>query len=462
MRFAKLNGRIKAMRGDINRTFVRNSLAGESPTWTNLAPMASTGNASLRAARQALGFRSQTALAEAVTEAARQIGLRIEVASRTVRRWESANPPWPHPDHAAALEALFKRPVTELGFSPPWAEAESDSRAGQKLADRHAHPFAHRGFGAAASLLPTSVAKEFAAITASHRHLYWSTPAARLHRLVAEHAQFGLELLPRVSGAAKTVLARAVSESSLLAGRLGFFDLQQPELAQPSLVLALQAAHEAGDSLLGAAALAHMAFAPAFSGDATRAEEARERLRAARAFASRGNANSETMAWLDAVEAEVETRLGDPRRALALIHHAEKIYGEHDSNSHPSPEWFDWFSPVRLAGFKGNTLILAGRGREARETLEEVLSVLPAADAKQRSIYLADAAAAAVLEKNPEQACRYLEEALNLLASNWYATALDRIKAVRQTLTQWDSLPSVRELDARLYDWHTTVNSLVG
>lgn len=168
------------------------------------------------------------------------------------------------------------------------------------------------------------------------------------------------------------------------------------------------------------------------------------------------------MAWLDAVEAEVETRFGDTRRALALIHHAEKIYDEHDGDSHPSPEWFDWFSPVRLAGFKGNTLILAGRGREARETLEQVLSDLPAKDAKQRSIYLADAAAAAVLEKEPEQACRYLEDALDLLGRSWYATALERIKAVRQTLMQWDSLPSVRGLDERLYDWHTTVNSLVG
>ncbi|MGQ4616433.1 hypothetical protein [Nocardia sp. R7R-8] len=339
----------------------------------------------------------------------------------------------------------------------------SDQRAGQKLADRHPRlPLSHNGFGTAASHLPASVAKEFASITASHRRLYWSTPAARLHRLVVDHAQFGLELLPQASGAAATVLARAVSESSLLAGRLGFFDLQQPELAQPSLVLALQAAHEAGDSLLGAAALAHMAFAPAFSGDASRAEEARERLRAARAFASRGNGNSEMMAWLDAIEAEVETRFGDPRRALALIHNAEKTYTEYNSDAHPSPEWFDWFSPVRLAGFKGNTLIRAGRGREAYETLDQVLSDLPDADAKQRSIYLADLAAAAVLEKNPEQACRYLEEALDLLARNWYATALDRIKAVRQTLTQWDSLPSVRELDARLYDWHTTVSSLIG
>ncbi|GAB2684787.1 hypothetical protein GCM10027089_01480 [Nocardia thraciensis] len=77
-------------------------------------------------------------------------------------------------------------------------------------------------------------------------------------------------------------------------------------------------------------------------------------------------------------------------------------------------------------------------------------------------LYLADLAAAAVLEQNPEQACTYLEEALDILGRNWYATAMDRIKAVRQTLRRWDSLPAIRSLDDRLYDWHTTVNSLVG
>jgi hypothetical protein len=29
-------------------------------------------------------------------------------------------------------------------------------------------------------------------------------------------------------------------------------------------------------------------------------------------------------------------------------------------------------------------------------------------------------------------------------------------------LREWESLPEVRKLDERLYDWHTTVNSLVG
>ncbi|WP_460015730.1 helix-turn-helix domain-containing protein, partial [Mycobacterium avium] len=85
------------------------------------------GNARLRAARQGLGLRSQAALADAVTEAARSIGLRISVTPRTVRRWESASPPWPHPEHAAALEALFHCPVTDLGFVAPWQDNQPDT-----------------------------------------------------------------------------------------------------------------------------------------------------------------------------------------------------------------------------------------------------------------------------------------------------------------------------------------------
>ncbi|MGY2061691.1 helix-turn-helix transcriptional regulator, partial [Nocardia gipuzkoensis] len=62
--------------------------------------MTSSGNAALRAARQALGYRSQAALADALNETARTIGLRVSINARTVRRWESAEPPWPHPEHA--------------------------------------------------------------------------------------------------------------------------------------------------------------------------------------------------------------------------------------------------------------------------------------------------------------------------------------------------------------------------
>jgi tetratricopeptide (TPR) repeat protein len=415
-----------------------------------------TGNARLRAARQGLGLRSQAALAEAVAEAARSIGLRISVTSRTVRRWESANPPWPHPEHAAALEALFQRPATDLGFVAPWQDDRPDASKAlwaSKTQQGGSHPLRRIG-----PTLPVSVAADFTTITVAYRHLYWTIPAADLLPLVTGHASLGASLLSTIDDAARKGLATALSEASLLAGRLAFFDLQQPEVAQPHFVLALEAAYQADDYLLGAAVMAHMAFAPAFSGDRTRAQEARDRSRAARAFAHRGNAPEAIIAWLDAVEAEVETRFDNTGDALRLIDRAETLLANQAQDSE-LPAWFDWFSLTRLQGFKGNTLIAAGRPRQAQTVLTHVLADLPDNAAKQRSITLADLAAAAVADKDPHRACELLTEAIEGVSRQWYATAMDRIRAVRESLRDHDSLPAVRNLDAKLYDWHTTVNS---
>jgi transcriptional regulator with XRE-family HTH domain len=419
-------------------------------------------NTRLRAARQALGLRSQQQLAEAVTRAGAQISLRISITERTVRRWESENPPWPQPDHQAALEHLFNRSITELGFTPPWANEQT----APQQPDRPAPATGIAGPGtlglfprrALADPLPGSIAADFITITSSYRHMYWTVPPVQLHDAVATHVRLGVVLVPSVPEAARRSLAAAIAESSLLAGRIEFFDMQKPQEAQQSFVIGLQAAQDAHDSLLGAAVLAHMAFIPAFSGDSRRIEEARDKMRAARTFARRASAPPEMLAWLDAVEAEVETRFGDTRKALQLIRHAEEIYATEEPR--PLPAWLDWFSPVRLAGFKGNTLLMDRQPGPARETLQRVLDQLPEDSAKQRSVILGDLAAVAVSENDPEEACRLSELALDQLARTWYATGMARVRAVRESLSQWESLPCVRRLDERLYDWSTTINAL--
>ena len=80
--------------------------------------------------------------------------------------------------------------------------------------------------------------------------------------------------------------------------------------------------------------------------------------RTARTYARRAPASAEFLAWLDAVEAECETISGHPREALHLIEDAESNLAA--GNEHASPDWFTWFSPVRLAAFKGNTQLKAG------------------------------------------------------------------------------------------------------
>lgn len=423
-----------------------------------------SGNTRLRAARQALGLRSQQQLAEAVTRAGAQISLRVSINERTVRRWESENPPWPQPDHQAALEHLFGRPITELGFTPPWAnagpEAPQPEQRSAVAVGPTSGPFAMFPRRMLSDPLPGSIAADYITITAAYRHMYWTVPPAQLHDAVATHVKLGVGLVGSVPEAARRSLAAAIAESSLLAGRIEFFDMRNPEQAQQSFVTALQAAQDANDALLGAAVLAHMVFIPAFSGDARRADEARDKIRAARTFARRAGAPPEMLAWLDAVEAEAETRFGDTRKALQLIRHAEGIFATEEPRPRPLPAWLDWFSPLRLAGFKGNTLLHDRQPTEARETLQYVLDNLPEESVKQRSVILADLAAVAVSENNPEEACRLAEMALDQLSRTWYATGMARVRAVRKSLAQWESLPVVRRLDDRLYDWNATISAL--
>jgi transcriptional regulator with XRE-family HTH domain len=419
-------------------------------------------NTRLRAARQAKGLRSQQQLAEAVTRAGAQIGVRISITERTVRRWESENPPWPQPDHQAALEHLFGQPVTELGFTPPWANDAPEFAQSQQrpavAASPTSGPFAMFPRRALSDPLPGSIAADYIMITSAYRHMYWTVPPSQLHDAVATHVKLGIVLVGSVPEAARRSLAAAIAESSLLVGRIEFFDMQNPQQAQQSFITALQAAQDAHDSMLGAAVLAHMVFIPAFSGDSRRAEEARDKMRAARTFARRASAPPEMLAWLDAVEAEAETHFGDTRKALQLIRHAEEIFASEEAR--PSPPWLDWFSPVRLAGFKGNTLLIDHQTAAARETLQNVLDQLPEEAVKQRSVILGDLAAVAVSEGQPEEACRLAEMALDQLARTWYAMGMARVRAVRDSLSQWESLPAVRELDERLYDWNTTINAL--
>ncbi|WP_437051322.1 helix-turn-helix transcriptional regulator [Streptomyces sp. enrichment culture] len=402
------------------------------------------GNTRLKAARVAAGYQTQQTLADA-----------LNVGVRQVRRWESENPPSPHPEIAQALTRLLGQNLEALGFPA--------SNVSQHAYERH-------GFSATvspgtglpavpmstASLQPSSVADDFAAVTRSHRRLYWSVAPTTLHPAVLSHAALGCALLPETAGQTRERAAAALAETWLLAARIEFFDLRDADRAQQTLVRALQAAGEACASLLGAAILAHSAFIPAWRGER---DAALERMTAARTYARRGPACVTLLAWLDAVEAECETRCGSTRRALGLIQHAEDTFAA-AAGATTNPEWLDWFNPVRLAAFKGNTQLKAGHLPQARETLQQALQSLNPSEDKQRTVVLGDLAAVEAAAGRPDEACRYAVQALDALERTWYAMGMDRIHEVRRALVAHQEEPSVRDLDDRLYGWSTAISAL--
>ena len=181
-------------------------------------------------------------------------------------------------------------------------------------------------------------------------------------------------------------------------------------------------------------------------------------MRAARTYARRAPASADFLAWLDAVEAEIETISGHTREALRLINHADDTLAA--GSQHASPDWFTWFSPVRLAAFKGNTQLKAGHLPQAKETLTAALSGATSADDKQRTVILGDLAAAEAAQHNPEAACAYATQALDQLGITWYATGMDRVLEVRKALQSHAELDCVQHLDDRLYDWQATLSTL--
>ena len=292
-------------------------------------------------------------------------------------------------------------------------------------------------------------------ITAQQRQLYWTVPPARMYQPAVAHAQLGAALLAGTGPAVqRSRLAGSLAEASLLAARLAFFDLKRGDQARLHYRNALVAAREADDHQLGSAILAHLAFIPAFD---QKPGESRDLMRAAYAHAARG-VSAVQRSWLHAVDAEIEARLSDNKRAVDLIGRAEEALSDQGRSQVPDPEWLDYYDATRLNGFKGFCHINGGSPELAQEALLCSLMSLKPNEAKQRTIVLADMADIQVRVKEIEAACTTLGRALENLDKHWYAIGWDRIYNVRKKLDSFDDTRYVRELDMRMNSsWGATM-----
>jgi len=270
--------------------------------------------------------------------------------------------------------------------------------------------------------------------------MYWTTPARALFDASASHTNLGLHLLRSTGGGARRQLAGSVAESALLSGRLAFFDLAEPSVAQSFLTAARALAQEAEDHALAAAIFGHVAFGPGFGGDGPTAMAA---LDAARDHAAQVP-GPRLQSWLHCVGAEISARTGDSRTALCHACQAE------DALTGPGldPSWLDFYDSSRLAGFSGYVQLLAGDSRAAATTLEGAVTAPPPLVGRPalRSILLLDLATA-YADSDPEHALQLAGQAVETLRRDWYATARDRLPALRAAL---GGTPYSGELEERL------------
>jgi transcriptional regulator with XRE-family HTH domain len=370
------------------------------------------------------------------------------LTANTVRRWETGER-WPEPRYRKHLVTVLGKPASELGLLTPEELSTCPDAAmieelrrlfsmlGADGIDRASVLRGLIGLGAMPFLAPllslepeaarqsrAADPNSYAAIARCHQRLYWTTPARALYEAAYAHTQLGVEILRGADATQRAPIAGAVAESALLTARLAFFDLGQAAVADRCFDVALAATREAGDHALAAAVLGHMAFAPAFS---HRPDQARSLLAAALQHTWHG-VSPLVRSWLHCVASEVEARAGD---WAASRHQIDLATTAIDSDD-PTPAWLDFYDAGRLHSFAGYAALASNDKAAAADHLTKALEALEPDRAKQRSVVLADLAAAH--GDDGDQAADYLNQALAAVQSDWYSTGLDRIRTVRSAM----------------------------
>lgn len=395
------------------------------------------GNARLYAARESKGLTSRPAFRRALNTAASIAGYQLDITERTIRRWESADPPWPQQPHIDALESVLERPATQLGFIPKPGYRVT---AGQVKV----RPRIHETF-------QDTAINDFDTATTAFRKLYWTVPPRALHASVSAHSDLGDALLAAATPEQNPLVASAAAKVHLLAGRLALFDIHDNADAYLHFTLALEQAQRCDDTAIAATVLAHLAIAAM---NAENDESAWNWIQLAKSTTEKAPASKRLHAWVSAVAAEVETYSGNTNRAIQLLVEAEQAIAASDAE----PDWLDWLTPTRMATLKATILLASGRSRDARTALERALDDLAVSDTKQRASVCADLAAVAAAEGETLRARDLLLRALDEVGNHGYQSVLRRIAQVRAQLGNAGELMIV---DQRLASWNTILG-LVG
>jgi transcriptional regulator with XRE-family HTH domain len=288
------------------------------------------------------------------------------------------------------------------------------------------------------------VTQQLDTLADGYQTLYHSSAPLDLMAPVVTHLRtIGTLLRQHPALGERRQLLRNRSRVATLAGRIAFFDLDDPMSARGYYNVAVEAAGEANDRLLAATALGHMSFIPVAEHSFTAAQDY---LRGARQHLDR-SPHAGVSSWLAAVETEIHT---NSRAELAALEAVDRARDALDAGPGQTLSWFDYYDAARLAGFTGYAMLRFGRLDEATNTLGSALESLPLQAVKQRAVFLADLAAVRIEAREVDEACRIACRAADALQLAGYATGTGRLVELRSRLEPWKTHPGVRALDDRM------------
>jgi transcriptional regulator with XRE-family HTH domain len=224
------------------------------------------------------------------------------------------------------------------------------------------------------------------------------------------------------------------------------FDRGEWAAAETSLAMARQLAEAADDPALVAYILGpNQGFSTTVSGHPALG---RERCELALQWARRSG-NQRLTAFVLAVGARAEARLGDERRCLEMLDAADGELAGHDESS-PDPVWLSVFDEAALRGHRGSCLADLGSPGNAIDSLRQQEASAPGLFVRNRAIWLLDRADAHLAMNDLEAACDGIEQAWETAAGTSSRRILRRLTAAVSSLDRWGAVSVVADLRERI------------
>lgn len=248
-----------------------------------------------------------------------------------------------------------------------------------------------------------------------------------------------------------TVHKHLCTIASEIAQRIGaiYFDMNNYSVAMSYYKVSIEAAREADNHILWAVGLGRMSSLPIYSNNP---HDAVPLLQEAQKVAVK-HSPPQIAAWLASVEAEAQAHLQNKQSCNQLLGQAEHVleHAGQDGNLHEVK--FDY---SRLVGYKGVCYLRLQMTNEALSALNEGAKLIDLSSVRQRSIILADSAAAYAQMGEIEAACTHAAQAIELNSLTKSSLVLQRIHQVRVAMQPWKETGTVKDFDAQMM-LHTTL-----
>jgi len=299
------------------------------------------------------------------------------------------------------------------------------------------------------STLDSSVLDDFAAINSRYWSLYLATSskASVLHGVIGQIETLLLFLREPLGSSKHQLLCMLSSELGQLAGEI-YFDMHDYESAQACYVFAASAAKEAGAYDLWACSLVRHAFLPlyeaSFSQRVDYYRDALSLLHAAHRLTEQGDSSLPTKYWVAAVEAEAISGVHDLASCQRALDQAQGVLEIKTQN----PLWIR-FNGTRLPALQGACYVRLQQPGLAIPVLHDALRQFPKPDRK-RDLAIVDLAAALLLSQQVEQACVYIQEAIDIAACSSSTFLRQHMQELWIRLDPFADNVAVKELEYRI------------